>query len=553
MNYKKSKRTILALSLVFIVVVMVGYGSTASGLWDWSYKCDIVIKNGRVMDPLTRTDKIATVGIKNGEIAYITTLPGLTAILCTQAKRVIDARGLVVAPGFINIHAHESTGMTMSMTMNVSVRDGITLIVGGNCGGSPYPLEDYFEDLEEMGMSSNYAAYIGHNTLRSLVGLSSTKPANATQIAQMVQLVEQEMAAGALGVSYGPFYHPGATFSEMLATATKCAELGGGTAIHVRQAVPLIDPTTGEPLTIVAIKEAIQIANQSGVPLIISHLGGPTYGAAQTGWALEVISKALMAGVKLAADALPYDSFDNRITHPVFRMLPVEMLLKLVDATASDLEVAHTVVINGSVYMNAHQRFNSTEQFVYVRDLALAGVIPDPGVLGHLYRPEKIMLWYSAQFAMVCNDGGVGFDPATGTYGTTHPRIAGSFSKFLGDWVREKGLCDLMTGLYKTSTAAALFLGLDKKGRVQVGCDADLVLFDPYTIIDTATYDWEGSLNPPIGLPYVIVNGKLVVNNGQLTGETPGEAIRRTWTVPGVLPGPWTGRDGLGLLDEEDW
>jgi N-acyl-D-aspartate/D-glutamate deacylase len=139
-----------------------------------------------------------------------------------------------------------------------------------------------------------------------------------------------------------------------------------------------------------------------------------------------------------------------------------------------------------------------------------------------------------APFVMLENDCAIEMDPETGEY-TAHPRCAGSYSNFLGYWVRQRGVCDLMTALSKTSTMAAGWLGLDKKGRIQVGCDADLVLFDPETIIDTATYSPEGCMNPPRGLPHVIVNGVLVVRDGEITTQKPGRVIRRTWPVPGEL------------------
>ena len=548
MNYKKSKRKILAVSLVFtvFVVAMVAYGSTASSWWGWWVRCDIVIKNGRVMDPLTRTDKIATVGIRAGKIAFITTNRRLTAVLCSYAKRVIDATGLVVAPGFINIHGHEGI---IEMTMNFSVRDGVTTNICGNCGGSPYPLAEYFDELELMGMFNNYAAYTGLNTLRGVVGVPDpVTPSTPEQLAEMVQLVAQEMEAGALGVSYGPFYGPGCTYEEMLDTASKCAELGGGAAIHVRY---FIDDVTG-------VNEAIQLATESSVPLIISHMGGPAFGnilfPAATGKATFFIAKALEKGVKLAADSLLYVDWMLPITSPSFEGASQE-LLDFFGYNIDDFLTLNKIVMDGSVYMDYNERFSSLDQFNFVREKALAGEIAVPSIVCLHRKMDVMWFWLSQPFVMVENDGAASRDPTTGEV-VGYPRVAGAFSKFLGYWVRELGVTDLMTGLYKTSTMAALWLGLDKKGRVQVGCDADLVLFDPYTIINTADYQYahpEACLTPPIGLPYVIVNGKLVVNNGELTGERPGEVIRRTWEVPGVIPGPWIGRDGLGLLDEEGW
>jgi hypothetical protein len=277
--------------------------------------------------------------------------------------------------------------------------------------------------------------------------------------------------------------------------------------------------------------------------MIMSHNGGPNFGTVNAGMALQIMNAAMGEGLRLISDVHPYDAFNTSATAPLFEdSIPRDRQLAVYDRAISDVKVQNTVVIDGEVFMKSLEPFESIDQFAYVADMVRAGEIPDPHIIGHFYADHMIRTWMQAPFVMMESDGAVEVDPETGEY-TAHPQIAGTYSKFLGYWVREEGVCDLMTALAKTSTMASVFLGLDGKGRIQVGADADLVLFDPATVIDTATYAAGESLNPPEGIPHVLVNGVFVVRDGQLTGAKPGRIIRRTGPVPGehinlgILPG----------------
>jgi N-acyl-D-amino-acid deacylase len=503
---------------------------------------DIVIDNGRVMDPLTRVDDVANVGIKNGKIAAIVPIEQRLA-----GDRVIDAAGLVVAPGFINIHGH---GSGNGPGGEFHVRDGITTEITGNCGSSggwsgrtdrdteaeqqpTYPLADWFSTLEQQGLVINVASYIGHRTLREVVGITDvfSKVAEG-RVAEMVQLVAPEIEAGALGISYGPFYAPGTTYEEMLALGKETSRRGGGSSSHIRS-------SSSAPVDIEPVTEAINLAREADIPFIVSHMGAPTLARKSTGAALEFIFHAREDGLRIATDCHPYDAFQTALAAATFED-PRD--------NYSNIEVATTVIIDGDIVMKAGESFSTPEQFHFIRDKVKAGEIPDPSVIGRIYAPHKTLLWLSSPITMVENDGAIRIDQATGGYGG-HPRGAGSFARFLGYWVRQRGVCDLMTALSKTSSMAALWLGLDKKGRVQVGCDADLTLFDADKVVDKATYAEPGQ--PSSGIPHVIVNGEVAVDNGELTGALAGKVIRRTWEIPGILPelGRLPGR-GIGILGE---
>jgi len=482
------------------------------------------------MDPLTRVDARANVGIKDGKITAI--VPAETEL---TGKKVIDATGLVVAPGFINIHGH---GSGNGPGGEFHVRDGITTEVTGNCGASgglagrvdrdteageqpTFPLSGWFETLEQQGLITNLASYIGHRTLREAAGVTDPfAQASDVDAAKMVSMIAGEMEAGGLGISYGPFYAPGSSYEEMLALAKEVSRFNGCAASHIRT------PPRRPMADMESLNEALNTAREADLPFIISHMGAPHVGRKSTGTALEFILEAREEGLRIATDCHPFDAYQTGLAAATFETPRNDY---------SDIEVATSVVIDGKLVMKAGESFGSPEQFHSIRDRVKSGEIPDPSVIGRIYPPHKTFLWLSAPITMVENDGAIRIDPATGKY-SGHPRSAGSFARFLGYWVRERGVCDLMTALSKTSTMAAFWLGLEQKGRVQVGYDADLTLFDADQIINRSTYAEPGQ--PSQGIPHVIVNGVPAVENGELTGKQSGKVIRRTWKIPGVLPRP---------------
>lgn len=492
---------------------------------------EIVINGGTVMDPLTRFFGRANVGIRAGRIAQITAADELL-----RGQREIDASGLVVSPGFINIHGHDcGTGIGAEF----HVRDGITTEITGNCGKSGtffeiagikerphYPIKDFFSTIEKEGLIINAASFIGHNTIREAAEVKdANKPATPARLKEMLSLVTQELESGGVGMSFGPFYAPGATFEEMATVAAHAEKLGGGASMHVRHAGP-------SPKDIEAVEEAIRISRESSIPLTISHRGGSIVTRRNTGIALELIVTARNSGVKVTTDQTPFTAGTAIIGGEFFNQ-PLEPLAEMMGVNVSELECPTTVVVDGKTIIKANERFSSFEQFYIVRDRVRDGTIPEPTLLFHLHKPEFIWLYYSAPFTMVENDDAIYLDVNSGKYGG-HPRGAGAFAHFLGHWVREMGVCDLITGVSKCSTTAAVWLGLKQKGRVQIGCDADLTIFDPKTIMNGATFLKPGI--PSRGIPYVIVGGVVAVDQGKLTGSRSGKVIRRNWKVTGDLP-----------------
>jgi len=499
---------------------------------------DLVILDGRVMDPFTGRDETATVAVAQGKIVLVSADPAVKSDIPGRAARVIDAGGLVVSPGFINTHTHEGV---IQESMKVYVKDGITTWVGGNCGSSPgYPIRDFFVNLEREGLYNNFASLTGLNSLRNEVGLDYLAGASPAQIDQMVAMLAGDLAHGSLGVSFGSYYHPGCTFQEMLAAATEAAAHGGMASSHIRDNLFHIlgDFVLNEEV----LDEAIQTARQAGLPYLVSHITDISYGLQATQLMLDKLSRAIYEeGLPMAADVIGANSFPNDFfTIARYGTVPVWLLLAVARAAPGDFQVTEDVHIGDQLFLEAYESPESVAQIQTLMDAILREEAESPGVLCHIIRPANTMLSLSRPFVFVGNDGYVEWDAATGDP-VGHPRAAGSFARFIGHWARDMGVMDLMPALYKATAAPARWFGLASKGRLAEGYDADLVIFDPATIIDTAVCEPGNTdpatfLDPPAGIHYVVVNGKVAVENGGLTGEKSGRVLRRTWTVPGTVP-----------------
>lgn len=479
---------------------------------------DIVIKKGRVIDPGTQTDVIANVGINDGRICAL-----VAQNHKLKGKEVIDAAGLVVAPGFIDIHSHEIWA-PHQLTMQCFILDGVTTQIGGNCGiqnSYLYPIGDYFDKLDQEGCLINYASYCGHTSLRERVGAKNPhRPATPKQIEKMKVMAAQEMRAGALGISYGIMYAPGASYKELLALSNVAAQYGGLTAAHARCG-------WNSPEAVDSVNEMIQMSRDSGIPHQYSHIGSMAgYGEVMDS-CLEVINAAQADGIRVCSDIYPYDAWETLLGSAILD----EGFFDRYECNYSDLEVGSDVVIDGKVAMRAGERFTQ-ELFEQVRKSVLKGVIDDPFVIGHIIRPEKVKLAMLNPYVMICSDGGVSQDSTTGKL-SGHPRTAGTYARFLGQYVRQEGLMDLVSALFKCSTMPAKVVGLRNKGKLSIGADADITIFNPDTIIDKATFG-AGALKPPEGIVYVIVNGIITVSKGELVPDVmAGKPIRRTWVIEG--------------------
>ena len=522
---------------------------------------DLVVRNGRVIDPETGRDEVATVAIRNGIIQEIRAGADTAPV---EARQTIDATGKVVAPGFINTHTHEAsvvdTAENIRPISNMLVFDGITFWLGGNCGMSPtgvkvpvgggkimqvgnpdVPLTDFLNELEGIPLYNHYATLSGNITLRSRMGLRHMEPESGEQIARMKDILAEELAAGSFGVSYGVMYDMGATTKAIVELAAVSRRHGGMAAMHTRYPTFNMKHLFAGIDAIVfkrSVYEAIITCKMSGVPFIFSHITDQS----QTGsalWVMETLDRAVKAGLPLAGDIIGHDFLANNFFILTGKgKIPIPVLMALGNYTIDQFYAGRDYAIDGTEYVKKFGQIN-LEQAEFLRKNVgrIDGV--DQGIRGlplfcRIIPPADTIRALQYPWVFIGNDaGGRSIDPVTGEPAPDIPRGLATFSRLLGHWSRDEGALTLKEALFKATIAPALWLGLDKKGRIQEGCDADIVIFDPGTIIDRAGWVDDSMGRKPDGISHVIVSGQVVVENNRLTGAKPGKLVRRTWSVPG--------------------
>lgn len=522
---------------------------------------DLIIHDGRVIDPETGRDEIASIAIKDGVIQAIIPGPGMPAY---EAQQTIDAAGRVVSPGFINTHTHEATAADVEENIkspsNLYVFDGVTFWLGGNCGMSPTgirvdagdgnvirsgnpdkPLPEFLDELETIPLYNHFATLSGNITLRSRMGIKHMQKENDEQIETMKELLAEELAAGSFGLSIGAMYDMGATTKALTELARVSRAHGGMAAIHTRYPTfNLKHLLFGMNLVVPkrAIHEPIDICRETGTPFIISHITDMSQ-AGSTAWAMETIDGAIREGLPVAGDILGADFLVNDFFFLTFKgKIPIRILMKVGNCSADQFYAAKDYTIDGEVVIKEFEQCSLERAEFLRKNIHRAdrdgSSLWDMPIFCRLVPKEDTMLALRYPWVFVGNDSiGPAMNIETGEPAPLCPRGLATFSRLFGHWVREQGGLSLQQAIFKASTAPALWLGLEKKGRIQEGCDADIVIFDPDTIIDRAGWV-DGTINQkPDGISHVIVGGEVVVENNQLTGATPGRLIRRTWTIPG--------------------
>jgi dihydroorotase len=447
---------------------------------------DVIIRNGRVMDPETRTDGILTVAVNQGQIMAL----GLGAEKL-KARREIDARGLVVAPGFIDLLARLTPD---EENQRYKVMDGVTAVF--NMHGGPVDTARYFQRFDEAGGSYlHYGTTVGHNPLRRAVGVKDRdQPATPEQVEQMKLLAAQAIRHGAVGIGFGINYVPGASYEEVLALFEVAAQHGIPCHLHIRYKGSVFPETV-----VAALQEVITAATVTGASAQVVHLGSTAIGSMEM--ALKMIAGARRHGVDIAADVYPYLANSTNLASALY---DPGWQQRYGGITYSDIQLVET-----------GERLTQATFEKYRREGAR--------IITHFIPEEDVITAYRHPFVMVASDGII-------RRGKGHPRGAGTFARFLGRYVREKKVVPLMQGLRKITLLPAQRLErtapvMKRKGRVQVGADADLTLFDPETIIDQATY--ENPAQYSVGIHYVLVNGTVVVEEGKLLeGVNPGQPIK---------------------------
>ena len=428
--------------------------------------------------------------------------------------RVIEAAGLVLAPGFIDAHNHSDRGFEADPSAETQVSQGITTVVIGQDGGSPLPIGDYLRNLDQNPIALNVLTFIGHATVRSKVmGEDTNRPATAKEIEAMKGLVEQGMRDGAAGLSTGLEYETGkpASTDEIIALAQVAGRYRGIYISHIRDEADK---------TFEALAEAIRIGREGHLPVHISHIKlGSVKVWGRASEAIALIEKARKRGQDVTADCYPYEAWSStiRVLIPSGRHDdPVEVAQGLADVGGPQ-----NVTI---VSCSAHRDYEfKTLQEISVQEgitpiAAYMKIVRDggAGVVCHSMKEVDIKAFYQRPWVMVSSDGGIG---------SRHPRGAGTYPRVLGRFVREMRWMSLTEAIRKMTALPAARFNLNDRGIIRTGFKADLVLFDPNRIIDRSTFQEPQSIAE--GVQRVFVNG-VEVWNGRTTGNRPGKALRRS-------------------------
>ncbi len=429
--------------------------------------------------------------------------------------RVIDARGMVVSPGFIDAHNHSDRGFTTDPSAASQVSQGITTVVIGQDGGSPFPVGEYLARLDQNPIALNVLTFVGHATVRSRVmGQDTNRRATPAEVEKMKQMVEQAMRDGAIGLSSGLEYETGkpASTDEMIALARAASAFGGIYISHIRDEADK---------TFEALNEAIQIGREARLPVQISHIKlGSVAVWGRAGEAVALINKARAGGQDITADCYPYDAWSStiRVLIPSGRHDdPADVARGLADVGGP----ANITIVSCSAHPDYEfknmeeisKREGITPVELYMRIVRDGGA----GVVCHSMKDSDISTFYRQPWVMVSSDGGIG---------SRHPRGAGSYPRVLGRYVRELRWLTLPEAIRKMTSLPAQRFKLKDRGLIRAGFKADLVVFDARSIIDRATFQQPQLTSE--GVQRVFVNGVEVWSDGKVTGERPGQALRRS-------------------------
>jgi N-acyl-D-aspartate/D-glutamate deacylase len=461
----------------------------------------LILRGGRVMDPATGLDTIADVAVQDGRIVAISMTP-------LEGDSIVDVRGLVVAPGFIDLHAH---GMTPA-DMWLKVRDGFTTQLEMEIG--VYPVAPWYAAMEGTA-PANFGATVSHLSARFAefngidVGHSPTNPdvmlalgpmpsgtnaaATPEQVISLGARLQRGLDEGALGVGFGINYTPAATREEITSMFRIAAANRATAYVHTRA------------FGLGAVREAVEMADTTGASLHIVHIGSS--GGPAVREALALIDSARDAGMDVSTEVYPYTAASTRIETALFDPGWQENL---------------GISFGELAWPSTGERL--TEQ-TFAKYRAQGGA-----VIIYMMRDADVEYALAHASVMIASDGMPFVD------GAAHPRGAGTAARVLGRYTRTQQLMPLMTALAKMTILPALRLEtylpeMKRKGRIAVGADADITIFDPATVIDNATY--ESPMQASSGIPHVLVNGVFVVRDGEpVDGARPGRAVRRTLQRP---------------------
>lgn len=490
LTQRRSRSIVRALQASMAILAMLLAAAPAT-IAQGSAEFDIVLANSRVMDPESNLDAVRHVGIRAGKIASISTRP-------LRGKTMIDAKGLVIAPGFIDLHAH---GVNEENN-RYQARDGVTTALEMEVGVSQ--VHAWYASREGRSLI-NFGATVGHIPAKMAVMKDTgvflprdnaiNRPSTPDEVREVTDLIKQGLDQGGLGIGFGINYVPTTTRTEVFDLFALASERGVANYVHMRFAGAK-EPTSG----IAGLQEILAASAATGASLHVVHINSMCL--AQTATCLRMIEGAAKRGMDVTTEAYPYTATQTRIESALYN-----------DGWQENFGITY----NDLQWVATGERLTA-ESFARYRKQG-------GPVIGHAIPEEVARLTAANPRVMVASDGRL-------ENGKGHPRGVGTFARVLGRYVREQQVVSLMDAIRKMSLLPAQRLekvvpGMRLKGRIKVGADADITVFDPATVIDRATFEQPAQYST--GIRHVLVGGVFVVRDETIVeGVKPGKAIRRS-------------------------
>ena len=504
---------------------------------------DIIIRNGTIVDGSGDKAYKRDIGIIDDQIIKI-------GDLSNHSSRItIDATNLIVSPGFIDSHTHAIRGIFDVPTAESSLLQGITTLTDGNDGTSPYPIDEHYQKIENTKISPNWAVFVGQGTIRQeVMGTENRDPTDA-ELYKMELLVKEAMEDGALGISTGLFYVPGSfsSTSEVISLSKIAASYGGIYISHMREEAADV---------LKSVNETINIGIEAKIPVQITHhkiIGKDNWGLSHK--TLKLVDNAIKEGVNVSIDQYPYtasqtsiralipqwaqaggrNSLLARMDDPKTRQLIID---EIIERILFDRGGGHpkNIFISKSSWNTSMEGKNLAELCIernlepspYNAAIVVFEIIKGGGATAvyHAINSDDVDRIMQHPMTSIASDGPI----TVFGVGSPHPRTYGTFARVLGRYVRDRNILSLEEAIRKMTSLPANILSIDRRGLIKEGYYADISIFDPATIIDKATFEEPHQYAE--GINSVIVNGKVVVENGAHNGNRPGKVLRG----PGYKP-----------------
>ncbi|MCE3282536.1 MAG: D-aminoacylase [Chitinophagaceae bacterium] len=517
-------------SIQFIALLLVPFFCVAQNY------ADVFIKNGKIIDGTGNSWFYGDIAVKDGKIVAVGKLSGW------KATKVLDATGLIVAPGFIDVHTHIEDDEVRNPLASNFIYDGVTTVVTGNCGASNLDLKRYFNFLDSLRLSINVATLVGHNDVRKEVMGRSNRIPTETEMKKMEAIVDQAMKDGAVGLSTGLIYIPG-TYSqteEVVRLAKIAARYNGVYATHMRDEADSV---------VEAIEEALHIGRSAKLPVQISHFkisGQHNWGRSKI--TLPMIKKAREEGLEVTIDQYPYtasstglstllpdelladgqDSIRARLQRPELRKYAVDyMLKKLKKRKLKHFSYAVVAYYNSDTTLNGKSieeinRIKGRKHKAKEEALTIIEMMEKGGASMVLHGMSEDDVKYIMQypFNMFASDASI----RVWQVGSPHPRGYGTNARILSRYVREEKVLSLEEAIRRMTSLPAQKFRLRDRGLLREGFAADIVVFDEKKVADLSTFEKPHQYST--GFKYVLVNGSVTLDNGKHTGTRNGTTLR---------------------------